>query len=86
MRDDVISSTIQLISSSPAVEQGYFALKLWEAMQSHKDCESKQPLIQVAFWTMGEYGDLMMNGERIEGKSLNFDRKELCLYRNFLFI
>lgn len=73
VRDDVISSTIQLISSSPSVEQGYFALKLWEALQTHKDCESKQPLIQVAFWTMGEYGDLMMNGERTEGKTTDIN-------------
>lgn len=76
VRDDVISSTIQLISSSPPIEQGYFALKLWDALQSHKDCESKQPLIQVAFWTMGEYGDLMMNGERIEGKKILLENLE----------
>lgn len=67
VRDDVISSTIQLISSSPVTEQTYISLKLWEALLANKDIESKQPLIQVAFWVIGEYGDLMMYGERFEG-------------------
>lgn len=48
-------------------EQTYIALKLWEVLQTHKDCESKQPLIQIAFWSMGEYGDLLMYGEQFEG-------------------
>ncbi|XP_063707447.1 AP-1 complex subunit gamma-1 isoform X3 [Culicoides brevitarsis] len=85
VRDDVISSTIQLISSSPPVEQGYFALKLWEALQTHKDCESKQPLIQVAFWTMGEYGDLMMNGERIEELDRPTETDLLDFYQKVLW-
>uniref|UniRef100_A0A336M762 AP-1 complex subunit gamma n=1 Tax=Culicoides sonorensis TaxID=179676 RepID=A0A336M762_CULSO len=85
VRDDVISSTIQLISSSPAVEQGYFALKLWEALQTHKDCESKQSLLQVAFWTIGEYGDLMMNGERIEELDRPSETELLDYYQKILW-
>lgn len=84
VRDDVISSTIQLISSSPSQEQAYIAGKLWEALHAHKDCESKQPLLQVSFWVIGEYADLMMYGERFEdldrpneGELLDFYQKVL---------
>lgn len=57
MRDDVISCTIQLISESTS-QQGYITLQLWKALS--EDTMDKQPLIQVAVWAIGEYGDLLL--------------------------
>lgn len=70
VRDDIVSSTIQLISSSPAAEQGYISLKLWNSLQVPNNCEDKQPLLQVAIWAIGEYGDLFMYGD--QGKRDNY--------------
>lgn len=58
MRDDVISNTIQLISETTS-QQAYIALQLWHALA--EDTMDKQPLIQVAVWAIGEYGDLLMS-------------------------
>lgn len=63
VRDDVVSSTIQLISSSPSIEQNYVTTKLWDSLQVPNNSEDKQPLLQVAVWCMGEYGDLLLYGE-----------------------
>lgn len=60
VRDDIVAATIQLISSSPALEQGYITAKLWQSLQVPNNCEDKQPLLQVAIWAIGEYGDLFM--------------------------
>lgn len=68
VRDDVVSSTIQLISSSAPVDQSYIAGKLWESLQTTPNVEDKQPLVQVAIWSIGEYGDLFMYDEGAEGK------------------
>lgn len=66
VRDDIVASTIQLISSSPAGDQSYIAYRLWRAMQTPNNCEDKQPLLQVAIWAIGEYGDLFMYGGGME--------------------
>lgn len=66
VRDDVVSCTIQLISSSPALEQTYITGRLWEALQNQNNCEDKQPLLQVAVWAIGEYSDLFMYSDRNE--------------------
>lgn len=78
VRDDIVSSTIQLISSSPAVEQGYIAAKLWTSLQVPNNCEDKQPLLQVAIWAIGEYGDLFMYGEQANGMGYFY---ECCMIR-----
>ncbi|KRT82627.1 hypothetical protein AMK59_3340 [Oryctes borbonicus] len=57
VRDDVITCMIQLISESTS-QQGYITLQLWKALQDDKI--DKQPLIQVATWAIGEYGDLLL--------------------------
>lgn len=68
VRDDVVSSTIQLILNSPPEEQAYIGLRLWDSLHNITNSyEDKQPLLQVAIWTIGEYGDLMLSSERIEG-------------------
>lgn len=66
LRDDVVSCTIQLISSSGTQEQTYITGRLWEALQTPNDCEDKQPLLQVAVWALGEYGDAFLYSDRGE--------------------
>lgn len=58
IRDDVISSTIQLISES-ASQQSYIVTHLWTALE--KDTGDKQPLTQVATWCIGEYGEYLLS-------------------------
>ncbi|XP_031349516.1 AP-1 complex subunit gamma-1 isoform X2 [Photinus pyralis] len=58
LRDDVIASTIQLISETTS-QQAYITLQLWYALSEDK--MDKQPLIQVAVWAIGEYGDLVLS-------------------------
>lgn len=70
VRDDVVSSTIQLISGGSSSDQGYITGQLWDALQSSQNVEDKQPLLQVALWTIGEYGDAFVYGERTTGKRL----------------
>lgn len=67
VRDDIVSSTIQLISSSSASDQGYITSQLWDALLSSQNVEDKQPLLQVALWAIGEYGDAFVYGEQING-------------------
>lgn len=67
VRDDVVSSTIQLISSSQSNDQAYITARLWEAMVPMVSLEDKQPVLQVALWSIGEYGDLFMYDNSIEG-------------------
>ncbi|KAK9877381.1 hypothetical protein WA026_017778 [Henosepilachna vigintioctopunctata] len=60
IRDDVIASTIQLISESTN-QQSYMSLQLYKALS--QDLMDKQPLTQVAIWAIGEYGDLLLQAE-----------------------
>ncbi|CAG9863919.1 unnamed protein product [Phyllotreta striolata] len=57
VRDDVISSTIQLISDSSS-QQSYVSLQLFKALS--EDHQNRQPLTQIAVWSIGEYGDLLL--------------------------
>lgn len=76
VRDDVTSCTIQMISSSPSNEQAYISVKFWESIQETQD---NQPLLQVAVWCIGEYGDSMLYSSDLECK---FKKIKL----NFIFI
>lgn len=57
VRDDVVSSTIQLVSTTPS-QQGYIVGQLWQALEA--DTSDRQPLTQVATWCIGEFGDLLL--------------------------
>ncbi|XP_017778337.1 PREDICTED: AP-1 complex subunit gamma-1 isoform X2 [Nicrophorus vespilloides] len=58
VRDDVITCTIQLISETTS-QQAYITLQLWKALS--EDVTDKQPLISVATWAIGEFGDLLLS-------------------------
>ncbi|VDK43820.1 unnamed protein product [Anisakis simplex] len=55
--DEVVSCMIQLISSHAELQQ-YAAVQLYRAAQA--DVMNAQPLLQVAFWTIGEFGDFLL--------------------------
>ncbi|CAG9532983.1 unnamed protein product [Cercopithifilaria johnstoni] len=55
--DEVVSCMIQLISSHTEL-QHYAAIQLYRAAQA--DIVNAQPLLQVAFWTIGEFGDIIL--------------------------
>ncbi|XP_064120986.1 AP-1 complex subunit gamma-1-like isoform X6 [Macrobrachium nipponense] len=58
--DDVVSSTIQLISEARS-EQAYAVGELWNLLSAAQ--MEFQPLIQVATWCIGEFGDLLLSGQ-----------------------
>ena len=58
MRDDIVSSLIAIISSSPDLH-GYTAQQLYKHVREEI---TQQPLVQVASWTLGEFGDLFVGG------------------------
>lgn len=84
VRDDVVSSTIQLISSSPPNEQSYITIRLWESLQVSNHCEDKQPLLQVAVWAIGEYGDLFLYADGNEEYEKPSETELIALYHKFL--
>ncbi|CAH8668933.1 unnamed protein product [Schistosoma rodhaini] len=61
-RDDVVSSLVSLISQNPSLH-AYATVQLFSAMNG---AMSQQPLVQVACWTIGEYGDLLVSPEPSE--------------------
>ncbi|CAH0406662.1 unnamed protein product [Chilo suppressalis] len=66
LRDDTVSSTIQIISAAAAERQAYASMRLWTALEQSAIsglATERQPLVQVAAWTIGEYGDLLVSEE-----------------------
>ncbi|XP_030386724.1 AP-1 complex subunit gamma-1 isoform X1 [Scaptodrosophila lebanonensis] len=84
VRDDVVSSTIQLVSSSPVSEQTYITNRFWESLQVTNHCEDKQPLLQVAVWAIGEYGDLFMYGANDDEFERPTESDLIAVYHKFL--
>nr|AAZ41765.1 RE56180p [Drosophila melanogaster] len=84
VRDDVVSSTIQLVSSSPVPEQTYITNRFWESLQVANHCEDKQPLLQVAVWAIGEYGDLFMYGANEDEFERPTESDLIAVYYKFL--
>ena len=59
MRDDVVNSVTQSISESPDM-YAFIGQKLFLAL---KEDIAPQPLVQVATWAIGEYGELLIAGK-----------------------
>uniref|UniRef100_A0A0A9Z559 AP-1 complex subunit gamma n=4 Tax=Lygus hesperus TaxID=30085 RepID=A0A0A9Z559_LYGHE len=57
VRDDVVSNVIQLMTSNPS-QQSYMVGQLWSALEN--DNSDRQPLIQIATWCIGEFGDMLL--------------------------
>ncbi|XP_053665974.1 AP-1 complex subunit gamma-1 [Anopheles marshallii] len=85
VRDDVVSSTIHLILNSPPEEQAYIGLRLWSSVHNVANSEEKQPLLQVAVWTIGEYGDLLLSSERIEDVEIPAEHQLVDVYQRLLW-
>lgn len=65
VRDDLVCSVIQLISEQQDTTlQSYALAQLWLALKG--DLQSKQPLVQVAMWSLGEYGDQLLDSPAIQ--------------------
>ncbi|VEN45197.1 unnamed protein product [Callosobruchus maculatus] len=82
VRDDVISSTIQLITESPT-HQGYVALQLYRALK--EDLQNRQPLIQVGVWCMGEYGDLLTSAQADDDLQPPTEEEVIEVYQRVLW-
>ncbi|KRY32504.1 AP-1 complex subunit gamma-1, partial [Trichinella spiralis] len=65
--DDVISSMIQLISECSEI-QAYAVVQLYKAAQ--EDTTAAQPLLQVACWSIGEFGDMLINYQESDDSEL----------------
>ncbi|XP_072943636.1 AP-1 complex subunit gamma-1 isoform X2 [Epargyreus clarus] len=64
LRDDTVSGTLQIVSAAAGERQAYAAMRLWSALERAAcagDASEKQPLVQVAAWTIGEYGDMLVS-------------------------
>ncbi|XP_052864578.1 AP-1 complex subunit gamma-like 2 [Anopheles cruzii] len=85
VRDDVVSSTIHLILNSPPEEQAYIGQRLWSSVHNGANSEEKQPLLQVAVWTIGEYGDLVLSSERIEDVEIPAEHQLVDIYQRLLW-
>lgn len=83
VRDDVISSTIQLISETTPL-QAYIVGQLWHALAA--DQTDKQPLTQVAAWAIGEYGDQLLIPNAMDGDQIRPSEEEVIdVYQKLLW-
>ncbi len=57
--DEVVSRLIQMISERTEL-QSYATCQLFAAVAAREDVSSAQPLLQVACWCIGEFGDLLL--------------------------
>lgn len=62
MPDESCATLTTMIGQSPEL-QAYAAQKMFLALS--KDAQ-QQPLVQVAAWTVGEYGDLLLNSKDVD--------------------
>ncbi|XP_055929847.1 AP-1 complex subunit gamma-1-like isoform X2 [Argiope bruennichi] len=66
--DDVVGNLIQLISESSSLHT-YTVQQLWKQLTG--DLATKQPLVQVAAWCIGEFGDLLNSSEGQDASPVN---------------
>lgn len=76
VRDDVVSSTIQLMSDCGAELQAGITGDLWRELS--RDKLDRQPLVQVATWAIGEFGDLLLYSPEHSGKVSKSPAVSLC--------
>uniref|UniRef100_A0A5S6QE37 AP-1 complex subunit gamma n=1 Tax=Trichuris muris TaxID=70415 RepID=A0A5S6QE37_TRIMR len=71
--DDVVCSMIQLISETPEI-QHHAVFQLYQAAK--ENITASQPLLQVASWCIGEFGDLLIGYEEPDdAASMKVDEK-----------
>ena len=86
VRDDVIFSTIQLVSAESAELQPYIVHEAWKALKETENCSEKQPLTQVSCWCIGEYGTFLLDGHSVDGETLVVSEDEVIeVYQKILF-
>uniref|UniRef100_A0A8I6AE72 AP-1 complex subunit gamma n=1 Tax=Rattus norvegicus TaxID=10116 RepID=A0A8I6AE72_RAT len=73
VRDDAVPNLIQLITNSVEMH-AYTVQRLYKAILGDY---SQQPLVQVAAWCIGEYGDLLVSGQCEEEEPIQVSRLEL---------
>lgn len=73
VRGDVVSILIQLIAGTSNLHT-YTVYQLYKATGADI---VQQPLVQVASWCIGEYGDLLVNGQCDEEEQLNVKEEEV---------
>lgn len=62
VRDDIVSSFITLVSNTPELQ--YYAMH--QLVELIKSDVTQQPLVQVAAWCLGEYGDQYSSEQNVE--------------------
>ncbi|XP_043566086.1 AP-1 complex subunit gamma-1-like isoform X3 [Chiloscyllium plagiosum] len=73
VRDDSVPLLIQLISNANSLH-AYIVQKLYQAIRVDI---SQQPLVQVAVWCIGEYGDLLLSAEFEEESQVQVTEDEV---------
>uniref|UniRef100_A0A8D0IYH4 Adaptor related protein complex 1 subunit gamma 2 n=2 Tax=Sus scrofa TaxID=9823 RepID=A0A8D0IYH4_PIG len=73
VRDDAVANLTQLIGGAQELH-AYSVRRLYSALA--KDI-SQQPLVQVAAWCIGEYGDLLLEGSCEEAEPLQVEEEEV---------
>ncbi|XP_064404142.1 AP-1 complex subunit gamma-1-like [Halichondria panicea] len=73
IRDDLVSTIIAIVSDSADIHV-YIVQRLFTAL---REDISQQPLTQVALWSLGEYGDLIITGQIEGAEPLNVNEDEV---------
>uniref|UniRef100_A0A8C8RVY2 AP-1 complex subunit gamma n=1 Tax=Pelusios castaneus TaxID=367368 RepID=A0A8C8RVY2_9SAUR len=71
--DDAVSRLIQLIGGARELHP-YIVRRLYAALANNI---SQQPLVQVATWCIGEYGDLLQGGSCEEAESMQVEEEQV---------
>lgn len=81
--DEVVSAMIQLISSHPEL-QTYASTQLFRVTQNG-NIVNAQPLLQIALWCVGEFGDLLMNGNSDESVTIKIEESDvIAVFENLM--
>ncbi|XP_016061333.1 PREDICTED: AP-1 complex subunit gamma-like 2 [Miniopterus natalensis] len=73
VRDDAVANLTQLIGGAHELH-AYSVRRLYSALAQDI---SQQPLVQVAAWCIGEYGDLLLEGSCEETEPLQVEEEEV---------